>query len=67
MDDATDFNYHFFNYNSLDNSTNKKGKLIVDKMFRYENINNEIRTIVNQFNIPLKEIPNLNLTTKKRL
>ncbi|PKH52291.1 hypothetical protein CXF68_17025 [Tenacibaculum sp. Bg11-29] len=64
-DHASDFGSSFFHYNSLDYFTNKKGKLIADNIFRYENLNNEIRTIVNKFNIQLTEIPHVNAASPK--
>jgi len=65
LDFAADFTTQFFHYNSLDYFSNKEGKLIVDKIFHYENLENEIRVLFNQFNLPLTEIPLINETNPK--
>lgn len=64
-DQASDFSTNFFHYNALDYFTNHKGELIVDYIGRYENLNNEINTILNQFNFPLTEIPHVNVASPK--
>lgn len=57
---AADFSAQFFHYNSLDYFTNKEGEIIADKIFKYEHFQDEIRTLLNQFNIHLTEIPLVN-------
>ncbi len=64
-DHASDFRTIFFHYNSLDYFTNKKGEFIGAKIFRYEHLNKEIKTIVNQFNLQASEIPNINNASPK--
>ena len=64
-DSASDFTTHFFHYNSLDYFTNKEGKLMANQIFRYENLDNEVRALFNQFNLPLTEIPVMNKTSTK--
>ncbi|MFT5823549.1 MAG: hypothetical protein ACI8ZM_004811 [Crocinitomix sp.] len=65
LDAAADFTKQTFHYNSLDYFTTKKGELIVDKIFHYENMENNIGVLLNQFNLPLTEIPIMNETSKK--
>jgi hypothetical protein len=62
---AADFTNHSFYYNTLDYFINKNGDLVADKIFRFENINNEIRTIANQFKLNLIETPVVNVTSPK--
>jgi hypothetical protein len=64
-DHASDFSSPFFHYNSLDYFTNEKGRLLADKIYRYEDFNNEIRTIVNKFNLQLTAIPHVNVASPK--
>jgi hypothetical protein len=65
LDCAIDFTKQFFHYNSLDYFSNKNGKLIVDKIFYYEDYENEIEVLFNKFNLSLTEIPVINETSKK--
>lgn len=64
-DYASDFTTPFFHYNSLDYFTNKKGELIVDKIFHYKNLEDEIGVLLNKFNLPLTEITVVNETPEK--
>lgn len=64
-DHALDPNNRFFHYNALDYFTNEQGVCIADKIFRFERLNSEIRTIADQFNIALTEIPLVNETPPK--
>lgn len=62
LNQASDFSSHFFHYNSLDYFTTEDGELIANKIFRYENLNDEIKTIAHQFDLTLSEIPHVNVT-----
>ncbi|MEQ8909516.1 MAG: sulfotransferase family 2 domain-containing protein [Vicingaceae bacterium] len=65
VDHAADFAEQSFHYNALDYFTNKRGELMVDKIYRYENLHQEINTIANQLNLHPIEIPTLNTTIPK--
>jgi hypothetical protein len=54
-----------FQYNSLDYFSNEKGEIKVNKIFHFENLDNEVESLFTQFNLPLREIPLVNETTKK--
>lgn len=64
-DAASDFTTQFFHYNSLDYFTNNKGEIVVDDIFRYENIDKDIRNIFNRLNLNLTEFPIINATSVK--
>ena len=64
-DAVSDFTSPFFHYNTLDYFSDKEGELIVDQIFHYEDLINEISKLFNQLNLPLPEIPILNKTTEK--
>jgi hypothetical protein len=65
LDEATDFTQNLFHYNTLDYFTNKEGALIADKIYEYKNINDDIKSLFDRFNLPLSEIPNMNTGAKK--
>ena len=64
-DAASDFTTQTFHYNSLDYFTNNKDELLVDKIFHYENIDQDTQSLFNQFNLDLTEFPVVNATTVK--
>lgn len=62
---AADFTDHSFHYNSLDYFTDKNGVSVADRIFRFDNLHNEIQTIANDLNLQFTEIPVTNTTNKK--
>ncbi len=64
-DQASDFTSPFFHYNQLDYFTDEEERMKVDKIFRYENFEHEIRTLFNSLKLPLQDFPKLNTTSVK--
>lgn len=64
-DCAADFTTGFFHYNCLDYFSNKQDELIVNKIFHYEDFENEIEMFFNEMNLSKAEIPVVNETHKK--
>jgi hypothetical protein len=62
---AANFADHSFHYNSLDYFINKNGESVVNRIFRFDNLHQEIQTITNDLDLQLTEIPVANTTTKK--
>lgn len=65
LDYAVDYTSQQFHYNTLDYFSNKKGALKVDKIFRYEDFENEIWKLLTKLHLPKIEIPLINNTTPK--
>lgn len=65
LDFAADFTTQQFHYNTLDYFSDKNGALKVDKIFKYENFENEVFTLMNKFKLPKTEIEIINNTTPK--
>lgn len=65
LDAASDFTTPFFHYNSIDYFTNEKGALKVDKIFRYENLEEATIELFNRFGFPFTGIPSINETPAK--
>jgi hypothetical protein len=64
-DSASNFTTQSFHYNALDYFTNYKDELMVDKIFHYENIDKDIKSLFHQFNLDLTEFPVVNATKVK--
>ncbi|GEQ85981.1 hypothetical protein ULMS_14890 [Patiriisocius marinistellae] len=65
QDIAIDLSINYFHYNTLDYLSNKEDSLIANKIFRFENIENDIREFLLQYNIYFQKIPIINKTFKK--
>lgn len=67
LDAAADFKILDFHYNSIDYFSDEKGKLKVDKIFRYENFEHAVIEILKRFDLPFTEIPHVNKTSAKNV
>ncbi len=56
---------NYFWFNQLDYLTDEDGHLVVDKIGRYEDYENELTQILNDLNIPFRGIPRLNSTLQR--
>ncbi len=56
---------NYFHYNSLDYFTSKNGKEISCVIFKYENLESNLRSVFNKFHFDIKDIPRLNNTKVK--
>ena len=55
----------FFHYNTLDYFSDEKGKITVDHIGRYENYENELKSLFKILQFPSLEIPVFNATNSK--
>lgn len=65
-DYAIDPSNQYFHYNTLDYFTDSNGKIIADRIFQFENFENEAKHLFNNIKIQAKDIPKLNDTSLKR-
>jgi hypothetical protein len=65
LNHADDFISQQFHYNTLDYFTDKRGKLMVNEIFHYENFQNEIWKLLKKLNLSKIEIPVINNTAPK--
>lgn len=55
----------YFHYNSLDYFSDKDGKLLVDNIFSYENLEQDVLQLLRQLNFPIVSTSIINETRKK--
>lgn len=59
-DVVLDFRYQFFHYNTLDYFSTNWGETIWDRIYRYEDFEDEVRALSRRLKVPLHDIPKLN-------
>lgn len=64
-DQAIDMKIPFFHYNTLDYFSTKDNELINSQIFRYEELQTEVKSLFQQLKFPFAEIPTLNSSDKK--
>lgn len=57
---------HYFHYNALDYFPTKNGQLAIDKIFLFEKLEDEIKSLCDRFDLGYQEIGVVNETNKKR-